>query len=126
MPDSTETIRIDADRALQLLREVVAEHGPDTVYVKPEGSAQCVYVQGGSCSCLVAHVLRRAGLTVDEIADFDVQSMDRPVTIEEAEFPERVHITVGALLVLADAQQEQDRGQSWSLALAVAEQAVTS
>ncbi|HKS46731.1 MAG TPA: hypothetical protein VJT49_16785 [Amycolatopsis sp.] len=40
----SDTIRIDGARALQLLREVVAEHGGDTVYDEDGEIGDCKYV----------------------------------------------------------------------------------
>jgi hypothetical protein len=112
---------IDGATALRLLREVVAER-PGHVYQPPgedDGeSSGCVYVWRGKPSCLIAHVLARAGWTVEQIADLDsvgavVSLADKGFTIGDAD----------AVAILDAAQTVQDIGEhTWAEALAAAEE----
>jgi hypothetical protein len=121
--------------SLHFLREVVAEQ-PDYVYVSPfdrvpTGAGMCVYVVEDeygdgdyTCSCLIAHVLVRAGWDPARLADaggMNDDSGDFPAdgwpvrAFRESEMDE------DAYRILAAAQLVQDRREPWSAALAEAE-----
>jgi hypothetical protein len=109
---------IDGPTALRLLREVVAER-PDFVYKPPDEEAGgCVYVWEGKLSCLIAHVLFRAGWTVEQIAALD--------QVGSAESLAENGFVIGddaAVQILDVAQAVQDRGVcTWAQALAAAEE----
>jgi hypothetical protein len=109
---------IDGPTALRLLREVVAER-PDYVYEEPDPDVGgCVYVWRGKLSCLIAHVLARAGWTVKQIAALD--RVGSVANLAENGF------TVGdayAVAILDAAQSVQDAGyRTWAEALAAAEE----
>jgi hypothetical protein len=114
----TETrIELDFDRAVQLAREVIAEYGERHIYVRvadAEGDATCVYVDEGSCSCLVGHILHRAGVPLASLESHnnrgvgdDLFLTDVGVTADDrtADFLERL-------------QDSQDSGNAWGSALA--------
>ena len=108
---------IDGATALRLLREVVAER-PDYVYEEPDGDGQgCVYVWQGTLSCIVAHVLARAGWTVQQIAELDMGGSVKNLAING--------FTIGSassVVILDAAQSVQDTGDTWAEALAAAEE----
>jgi hypothetical protein len=114
--------------SLRFLREVVAEQ-PDYVYRSPFENAatnpgMCVYVvdakDGGySCSCLVGHVLVRAGWDPARLAEaggMNDNEYGRPVRAFR-----RFEMDDAAYEILAAAQGVQDRRKPWSSALAEAE-----
>jgi hypothetical protein len=109
---NSEPQPIDGARALQLLREVVAER-PDYVYQKP--GRYCVYAVGDQPSCIVGHVLARAGFPVDQLA-----GVQGNVTVLVQDHPG--WLGRDARSILAAAQHVQDPGEeTWSAALAAAE-----
>lgn len=101
-------------RAMELLREVVAER-PD--YVDPNASrGGCMYLEydsdGGPVapSCIVGHVLYRHGWTLDNLWSREITN---PSQFEE--------IDVRAAMRLSVAQEAQDEGRTWATALMMAE-----
>lgn len=117
-------ITIDADRAIELLRQVV-EGREDYVYDQ-DGSrsswAICRYVgTGGDCpDCLIGHVLHLAGVPLDLLAAHEGAAIndDRLLAaLTAAGFT----ITLQAAVILAEAQTAQDHQYTWGNALAEAE-----
>ena len=110
---------IDGATALRLLREVVAER-PDYVYVAPNGHlSTCKYVWQEQPSCVVAHVLIRAGYGVQDIAHLDVWGS----FLFAAPHVPQIHVDEAAKVILDTAQSIQDEQfEPWSTALAAAEQ----
>lgn len=108
---------LDFDRAVQLAREVIADYGEQHIYVHvadAEGDATCVYVDEGSCSCLVGHILHRAGVPLAALESHnnlgvgdDLFLTDVGVTADDrtADF-------------LSHLQDSQDSGKPWGSALA--------
>lgn len=111
------TKAIDGPEALRLLREVVGER-PDFVYAPPVGSNEtCMYVWQGQPSCVVAHVLVRAGYDIDTIANLDPWGL-----IDSARSHVRaVRVNDEAAQILTVAQTTQDNSAAWSEALDAAE-----
>lgn len=115
------TINLTVERAHTLLKEIVAEKGPDFVYKRPEGE-MCAYLEdledGGVVpSCLFGHLFLRAGVSAGDIAPHEgcgVVALFRFLTDAEE----------NALIVRAsaEAQASQDTGQPWGRALAQWEQ----
>lgn len=99
---------------MHTLREVVAEFSPGYVY---EGA--CSYVRNSQPSCLVAQVLYRHGMTIDEMNRWDLESDDS--TVNGLWNSDNLPLSELARDVLAVAQQVQDERQSWGDALAAAE-----
>jgi hypothetical protein len=114
-------IRIDATRAIELLREVVAESGEDYRYelIETPYGPVCHYAHDDAPSCLVGHALHRAGVTVEQLASLDKHDNH----IASVELPAEVEITDEAQDVFAVAQDTQDDGKPWGVALSVAERA---
>jgi hypothetical protein len=110
------------DRALALLREVIAEKGEDYVYpqFEPEAAGdlgavmECFYVRDDAPSCIVGRVLHRAGVTLDELRAVEGWT---PVDLEHAPQFTRWADDM-ALELLHEVQNEQDAGRSWGEALA--------
>lgn len=108
---------LDGRRALRLLREVVRER-PDFVYVAPDGSAEtCMYVWDNQPSCVVGHVLARAGYPIETI-----QRLNEWGVIGWAiEHVNKVVLDRAAANLLEAAQAKQDLSEPWADALAEAE-----
>ena len=110
-------------RALELLQEVIAEFGEDYVYpqFEPEAAGdrgavmECFYVRDDAPSCIVGHVLYRAGVTLDELRAVEGWT---PVDQQAPQFG--IWADILACGLLADVQDEQDSGRSWGEALAEA------
>lgn len=101
------TTPIDGPTALRLLKEVVAER-PDYVYEKINNN--CFYVMGHKPSCVVGHVLIRAGWSPETLLpdnDLLVEHMDG---LDET-----------TAEILGAAQSVQDCGRPWREALEAAE-----
>lgn len=120
------TIELTPERALELLREVVAEYGEDHVYADPTGvqadagsSAFCKYVDEDNerPSCLVGHVLFRAGVTISQLLDMDNSEDPAIGDVETDAFT----MSPAARAVLRAAQRAQDCGSTWGAALAAAQ-----
>lgn len=112
--------RIDARRALELLIDIVDQYGEDTVYEKVplNVGGTIIYSQGVGCryqvngqpSCLVGHVLARAGVSTEALEDMDASGL----SIINS------YAAVGdtdARAVLQAAQSAQDTGATWGEAL---------
>lgn len=103
-------------RALELLIDVVEAYGEDTVYerVPHHTGSRCVYVNEGKPSCLVGHVLVRAGCQVDVLQRFDDGV---PAGVIHWHIPQ---VSGDAARVLDAAQTSQDIGYTWGEALEAA------
>ncbi len=112
--------QITKDRALELLREIVAEYGEDWVYASRDDGTTCTYTRQGQPSCLIGHVLHRAGVPIEHLATLD--RGDTP-SIGTTTVDWGIEITPDARRVLGVAQHAQDDGSSWGTALAMAEEA---
>jgi hypothetical protein len=110
--------RLSYDRAVELAEQVVDEFGADHIYQEPDGGS-CFYVRDGCPDCLVAHVLTRAGVPVEEMAVLDALMTDAlgdsSVRFNWSVFERWAEPQ--AVRFLADAQDQQDSGASWSYAL---------
>lgn len=113
---AAEVEPLTLERAIELTREVVAEFGPDHVYVKQLDSNEdrtCFYVHDGAPSCLVGHVLHRHGVPPEAFATLEGEAANEVVDmLTDAE--ERV------ALFLNTVQIEQDEGAVWGDALEAA------
>lgn len=104
-------------RTLELLREVIAEKGEDFVYeplVDENGLSTCRYLDQGQPSCLVGHVLYRAGISPAELAGVE------DITPDSSSETWLGWGTPRAIDLLADVQEKQDRHVAWGEALASA------
>jgi len=108
-------------RTVALLREVVAVFGadhvaprfPDRAHPDDRRRDSCRYVVDGEPSCLVAHVLTRAGVDVTDLEVVESTSPDN-VTVS----PQFAAWADGpSLHLLAAVQEEQDNGVPWGLAV---------
>lgn len=107
--------KIDERRALELMIDIVDAAGDDFVYEKllVEGRGLvCRYVADGRPSCLVGQALFRAGATVETLEMFD--SLDLPAkSMANVES----HVTSRAAWVFSTAQEAQDSGETWGVAV---------
>lgn len=112
-------IHIDANKAIALLREVVAGN-EDFIYVMED--ATCTYVRDAKPSCLIAQALAKAGVTVEQLREMDAQ-IDRPkgTVILGVTLPNGIEITGPAREVFSAAQKAQDQARPWGEALKNAE-----
>ena len=123
---------ITARRALELLTDVVDTYGEETRYTRVElhsGYGEpipkdcllvemgCRYFYNGAPSCLVGHVLHRAGWSVNALRNLD----DGGIAAQDlwyADLPQgATGLTQGAALALEKAQELQDVGDTWGEAL---------
>ena len=113
-------------RTLDLLTEIVTEYGTDYVYQQlPHGdedvSTYCAYVESGPeglrPSCLVGHFFVRLGVPLDQL-NFQPNG---PTYEESMPTAERVatdlNVCDDAAKILQAAQEEQDTGKTWGVAL---------
>lgn len=112
--------RIDARRALELMTDLVDAYGEDYVYgrASSEGSPvqdDCRYEHNGVPSCLVGHVLHRAGVTISQLLDLDTRGTS-PVEFSGM----GLDVTQEAGQLLGRAQGMQDVGVPWGRCLQVA------
>jgi hypothetical protein len=116
----SDVIRIDKDRALELLRQVV-EGREDFVYPSLV-TVDCVYAHRGKPSCIVGHALVLAGATVKRLAELDGLD-DGGIRNVEVEW---LALTDEAAQAFGEAQDVQDTGFTWGQALNAAVAAVPS
>ena len=116
---------ITLDNVRRVAREVVQEFGEDFVYqpVTLFGSdgeeyTSCMYVEDGKPSCIVAQILTRLGVSLDDLKKYEgctVYSMSSHL-IPDSE-------TRNYLFVM---QREQDTCQTWGKSLLAAERSLVS
>lgn len=115
---------ITEQRAIDLLRQVVATKGADITVP----SSGCVYFLNGQPSCLIGHAMALVGISKD-----DLTVTDEGFTMEFNESPLGPIITplaesgvlslhTKAEAVWQAAQDAQDAGRTWGQALAAAEE----
>ena len=125
MSEATTTGLKDVDEVLEALRAVVAEFGPDHVYVNEagevaNGTTLCRYVHGREGDnpqpgCIVGQVFYRLFGTLVPIEGVGVPGLNYGPRDGYRYFTE------SAERVLAAAQAVQDLGWTWGAALARAE-----
>lgn len=120
-------IKIDADRAIELLRAEVAGN-EDFVYgsLDPKYHRTCFYEKDGKACCLIAKVLHTAGVTVEELRTMDTyinQDCDTDIlTLYSHDLlPQNLALSDKAVRIFSIAQQVQDKRDPWSVALQRAE-----
>lgn len=112
--------RIDARRALELMTDLVDAYGEDYVYGRANSEVSlipddCRYELDGHPSCLVGHVLHRAGVTISQLLDLDTHGTS------PGEFSGMgLDVTDEAGELLGRAQGMQDLGVPWGRCLQVA------
>lgn len=105
--------RLSYDRAVELLHQVIDEFGAGYVYATDDGG-HCFYVTAGKPACLVAQVLARGGVPLEGLADLDAQSCS-DVSSQAVRF--EAWAEPDAVVLLANAQDQQDGGATWGNAL---------
>lgn len=96
---------LDAVTALRLLTQVVTDIGPDHRYSED----RIRYTLNGRPACLIGHVLYRYGVPLPDLTE-----LDRRMTVPE--LPAGL-LTLHAEQILDVAQQTQDEGHPWGVAL---------
>lgn len=124
MTTTTENIKIDKDRALELLEAAVEERSANYIYEIPkDAGGKCVYQSEGVPSCGVGLALSKAGVSISALAALDHSpSLDAPVSIgtNSARLILAAHgvkLTPQASLVLDAFQGRQDSRSTWGDAL---------
>lgn len=109
------------ERTIELLREVVDEFGTDYVYPEQPvrrgcSGVHCYYVHAdGTCGCVVAQVLTRAGATLAQLAEREGE------TPRSANFTRVFGLSAEVASILAVAQELQDNYQPYGEMLRKAE-----
>lgn len=119
-------IEINAERALSLLEEVVAERGSDYRYEPLEGSRSCVYQFDGKPHCAVGLALFKAGVSaailkeMDSEPETDITHIVMGGDFNQEPFLEdfNVFIDEGATSVFASFQEAQDEQEPYGFAMA--------
>jgi hypothetical protein len=123
---------IDPDRALELLRAEVEKAGKAHAYDGPQVitehsagvmASYALYVVGGEGCCLVGRALVAFGVPAEQLALLEGDGIVPAAKV----LAERgvVSISEDAALVFAAAQDAQDEGRQWGIALDCAEHAWT-
>lgn len=113
-----ETRIVDIGCALDLLAAAVLQRGEQHVYepvwIDGPNYLSCLYANRGAPACLVGHAFAHATVPVaDLVALRDDSVLD---LYREGRLP--VELTLGALVVLHEAQRCQDSGWPWGEVLA--------
>lgn len=125
----TETIHIDKDRALELLRQAVSGR-EDYVYSNPgydsndrpsSTNIKCAYAHGDQPGCLVGHVLRLVGVPMDVIRRLDGIGDAAEIFEVSNSLAEHATAEQDAVEALCRAQSAQDGGATWGDSLRAAE-----
>ena len=113
-------------RTLDLLTEIVTEYGTDHVYQQlpyddDHGGTYCAYVERGPeglrPSCLVGHFFARLGVSLDRLnfTEHTPNPIDGMPTAEKVATD--LNVCDDAAKILQAAQEEQDTGKTWGVAL---------
>jgi hypothetical protein len=107
-----DKINITVDSALQSLKQVMEEMGPEYRYKRP--GTRCVYAHGGQPSCGVGRALVNLGLTVEEVATLDTANYGNSIgahALDQAPIiRDRVNLDPHATTLFAVFQSRQDQG----------------
>lgn len=126
-----EPIHITLDRAVDLLREAVAERGENYVYEYPENAmGSCVYVVTDygdndelipvAPSCIVGTAMHKAGVPLDFMAQSAINSSSSQSLREELMREAVADWDEGAALLFQWAQKYQDDSNPWGDSLRMA------
>lgn len=121
------TVRINADRAIELLREAVTERGNDFVYSPPGRTTVCKYVHVDGedvAGCGVGLALHKGGVSLDVLKTLDGIGASSGISAWGVNNKLRdgdVELTEDAASVLRSFQTRQDMRESWGVALRAAE-----
>ena len=120
---------LTAKKALSLMAQIVLEHGVGHVYqhVDTLQGNGCAYVQAGEdgkdCpSCLIGHVFHRFGVPLEFLKYWNfcgAETMSSKIRNSDSL---GIGVTEAAVDVMLTAQESQDNGESWGVALARAVQ----
>lgn len=109
--------KLTSQHTLHLLQEIVRDLGPSHT------AERCLYVDKNLVPmCIVGHLLIRAGLSRDFLADYNTWPVDSSRLANA--LAEEIHITPQAYALLTIAQEVQDGGAIWGDVLCQVEYAV--
>jgi|SRR6266704_38148 len=114
-----EVGRLTPARALELLKEVVAEAGRDHVYEAHDEPRTCTYVVPGGDrpDCIVGRVLHRYGMPIEELQAWDRPTMTVVRVWEQDVTGVRRWMPEATMRLLRAAQSVQDQRHPWGEAL---------
>lgn len=113
--ETKEKIVVTRENAIRAMTEVVKEAGVDHVYKQHIG-AGCSYVYEGQPDCLVGRALHKLGVSIETLEAMD-EDFGAFYSVVSTHLPEELDITAEAWRVLSLAQECQDRGHTWGVAL---------
>lgn len=113
--------RFSLEQVLQAAREVVEEKGEDYVYEYPD----CKYAVNGTPACIVGHVVNRLDPAVFEFLatkeETESTGSEIVTSLTSRGWLDRNFWSHDAQVAMSVAQSCQDVGETWSAALAAAE-----
>lgn len=111
------------EQALLMLKGLVLDKGADFRYVKPGDGSTCVNFWDGQPSCIVGHVLDRMGPAMAPIMGNDANEWGIRLLHQIMSDWENWdwEFTSDAVRVLETAQEWQDMGWPWGVAVQMAE-----
>lgn len=119
---------LSGQEAVLLLRKVVFEKGPEYVYPPDimERFGSCQNFLDEQPSCVVGHVLHALGLDLETATGLNISGgiAAEAVTRDLNEHPFGWHFSREATNVLTSAQNLQDMGAPWGVALEYAERSL--
>lgn len=116
-------LTIDANRAIELLREARDERGSEYVYAPDKNSIKCSYLNGTGekPGCIIGLALHNAGVSLDTLKEIDrygrIDMVCRMLTQEEVNFK----LSNQAIKIFQQAQTIQDIDGNWGMAVEEAE-----
>lgn len=114
--------RFTLEQVLQAAREVVEEKGDGYVY--GDEYADCKYAVDGMPACIVGHVVNRLDPAQFEFLaakEEDSHSSEIAANLRSRGWLDQNFWSTDAALAMQAAQNRQDVGETWSTALAAAE-----
>lgn len=95
---------------------IVAEVGDEYRYEFLDGTTACKYVLNDQPACLVARILHRIGMPIEQLQYWDADRMPAFKMNSHA----KAITNPDVFAFLASAQDEQDDGETWADAIKVA------
>lgn len=110
-------IEITAESVVEGLDALVAQEGENFIYKKNAGA--CTYTKHGKADCIVGRFLVAQGVPIERLAEADKHpfGIRAPGLINQLREEGVVTCTDGALDILDVAQDYQDSGETWGVAV---------
>jgi hypothetical protein len=123
--ESMRKISGGTSEVLDLLTKIVSEQGEDFIYQPLPGTdGQCQYVHGDQPRCLVGHVLFRLGVPLDALRELD-DGTGANIGVVDLAWALNLDMPAEAQNALSAAQDRQDGGETWGVALQAARDVLT-